>query len=155
MAIPFARATRSLAADSFRYTLIALITAMLLLVLWGYWFATSSIRFYETSEDVQIDDSGLVNALFPKEYSQVIVRGQHAVFYPDGGVDGRRTGLPAVVTDVTHQLQSEQAQVSLILLEDRSRSFWPTAGSTGKVEIELEEMSPMQLIIRQSGFMKK
>lgn len=155
MAIPFARATRSLAADSFRYTLIALAVAILLLLAWGYWFTTASIRFYQTSEDVEIEDSGIVSALFAKEDSQVIVRGQHALFYPDGGIDGRITALAAVVTDVTHKQQSGQAQVQLVLLDERRRVVGPLTGATGRVEIELEQLSPLQLVIRNSGFIKK
>jgi hypothetical protein len=53
--IPFSQTTRALQADHGRYSRLTLGLALVVLVLWGYWFFTASIYHYVSSNQQHIE----------------------------------------------------------------------------------------------------
>lgn len=150
MAIPFARSTRALHADSFHFTLIALSVAILLLLVWCGWFFFASITQLETSEQARLLDREVVVASFPRANLHRIVRGQRALFHPDGSGDSVAAAVPLVVDRVERAGAGEVGQVSLLVViaEHPLPLLEPLSG---KVDIEVEQLSPARLVLRNSG----
>lgn len=63
MAIPFARTTRSLAADTARGALLAWAGAALLLAAWGAWFVAGRVQVVEVSRSARLEVSQAPHAL--------------------------------------------------------------------------------------------
>ena len=154
MAIPFPRSTRSLAADGFRYTLLGLAIAILLLIAWGGWFFGATVTLYESSEQARLNliDGEIIQVEFSKEQLANIKRGQRARFFPDG----ETIALTAVVTDVYQPQQNSNqssalGQVSLILIDERRIPISLDHNTQGRVEIETEHLVPAQLLLRSAG----
>jgi hypothetical protein len=151
VANPFSRTTRSLQADGHRSTLLGLLTVILLLIVWGGWFFAARIPIYQTSENVQLTGAQRVTALFPSGTLDRIKRGQAANFYPEGAVWAQAGPIPAIVTGVSPDPTADQARVELALRLDRSLPVPLQQGLKGRVEIELERVSPASLVFRSGG----
>jgi hypothetical protein len=130
MATPFSRTIRSLQIDNYYISLAGLLVAILLLVIWGYWFFTAKIVFYESSQAVSVTGQEFLTHKFPKTDSQIIraqvIRerliiaefpfeppetikvGQAAFIRLDGKV-GKKTGpIPATVVNIIHPVGQEK-----------------------------------------------
>jgi hypothetical protein len=150
MAVPFPRATRALNADRFRYTLISLAVAGILLICWCFWFFGATIKFTESSEDVWLGDGEVLVAAFPNEKLKHISRGQSARFYPKDSIISQRDGLQAVVAEINHP-ENAKGQVSFIVIADRETTALLPDDLNGRVEVEIERLSPAQLVMRSTG----
>lgn len=151
MAVPFPRATRALSADRFVYTLVGLAIAGILLMSWSIWFFGAKIKFTETSEDVWLGEGEMLVAAFPNDKLNRISRGQHARFFPKDSTIGKRGGLSAVVAEVHRSEATEKGQVSFIVIADRETTALLPDELSGRVEVEIEQLSPAQLLMRSSG----
>jgi hypothetical protein len=151
MAIPFPRASRALNADRFRYTLISLSITGILLACWCVWFFGATIKFTEASEDVWLGEGEVLVAAFPNEKLTHIYRGQSARFYPKDSVISQRGGLPAVVAEVGPSEQTGKGKVSFIVTADRETTALLPDDLNGRVEVDIEQLSPAQLVMRSSG----
>lgn len=148
MAVPFARSTRSLNADKFRFSLVGLVLAMLLLGGWCLWFFFAQITLFASSQEAQVVEGELIVALFPKEDLHRIVRGQHARFQPDG-VALDAGGVACLVTEVGRNA-SGQGLVQLAVLHQQLQV--PVApDATGQVDIEVGQLSPAKLVLQAMG----
>ena len=63
MAAPFARTTRSLAADSPRLAFVAWFIAFVVLLAWGVWFFGSRVTVVEVSRKARLEVSSAPHAL--------------------------------------------------------------------------------------------
>lgn len=163
MGVPFARSLRSLRADGFRYTLIGLTVALLLLLAWGLWFFNAHIQFWERSSSAQVIEGDFIDAAFSNEQLHRIRRGQAARFYPDAaassdlGLDLGNSGLEAVVIEVRRKSDIETGRaggrVSLVINQPRRgpATVPLPRGVSGRVEIEIERRTPAQLLFSAAG----
>ncbi|MDX1607438.1 MAG: hypothetical protein R3202_14700 [Candidatus Competibacterales bacterium] len=149
MAVGFSRTTRSLEADSYRRWLLGLVVGMLLLLLWGLWFFRAEIRFHATSDAAVVLDDGALRAEFPAGSGAPLRPGQVARFLPEGvSVPGP---VRVIVTDVHEPPGSGPLQVDLVIAARRDPGLLLAPGTTGRVRIETERLSPAQLVLRLSG----
>lgn len=139
---PFPRTMRSLNANRARPWLIALGSAIVVLLAWIGWFVFASITFNEVSENAQVVKSNIVTASFNSESIKRIKKGQAAYLYINDGI-GQPSTVTAQVTDVKAQTGEVQlvAQIETLKQEDL----------TGKVVIEVEKISPAIFILRTAG----
>ncbi|MFO1353105.1 MAG: hypothetical protein U1F68_21480 [Gammaproteobacteria bacterium] len=151
MAIPFARSTRSLNADHYHFTLIGTVVAILLLCAWCIWFFFAQVTFFESSQEARGSDGETLVARFPKDHLHRIARGQHALFRPDGSA-GRTPVYPALVLSVDRDTPSEWGEVTLRLRARAPEPNNPSGALTGRVEIEVERISPATIVMRSAGF---
>jgi len=128
---------------------------MVLLVIWGAWFFAADISVRETSENGELTSSRQVTVIFPEENAGQIFRGQTAFFYPQDNRWAQNGPISAQVSRVTNDSPSEGQQVEIILVADGSQAAPLAQGLTGRVEIELEQVSPATLILRNAGMMKQ
>jgi hypothetical protein len=151
VANPFSRTTRSLKTDGHRTALLALLVAILLLAIWGLWFFAAGISIHVSSEGAQLSGSQRVLALFPSDSVGAIRRGQEASFYPEGAEWAQTGPIPAAVSDITTRPDSGQVQVELVLRLGQGLPAPLRTGMKGRVEIELERVSPAKMVLRGGG----
>jgi len=175
MATPFSRTIRSLQIDNYYISLAGLLVAILLLVMWGYWFFTAKMTFYESSQSVSVTGKEFLTHQFPKMDSQVtraqVIRerliiaefpsespetikvGQTAFVRLDGKV-GKKTGtIPATVVNVIHPVGQEEETVVLRAGIDVAAPNPFKEGGGGEVKIEVEHLTPATLVLRASGLL--
>ena len=151
MSIPFSRSMRSLKADSFRPALVGLLLAMALLIAWAAWFFLARITLYETGQIVLTTKGGIVVADFSPEAPGRIQRGQPALLRLDGVIGDQAGAPPAIVTNVTNQAQEGRVWVELVAPVSAAFPVPLQDGLTGRVEIEVEHISPATFVMRASG----
>jgi hypothetical protein len=171
VSIHFSRSTRSLHADGFRTTLVVLILAILLLMVWAVWFFLTKTTLYETGNVVSVEKDGTIIADFSPEAFGRIQAGQLAILHINQTSNDRAGSLPAVVTDVPHIPPQEQFRVTLyprprrgaesasgerrqLMSPIRTYSDALVAledDSAVQVEVEVERVSPAVLAMRTSG----
>ena len=151
MAVPFPRSSRALSADSFRYTLMGLAVAGVLLIGWCVWFFGATVTFMESSSEVQLGEGETLVALFPKDKLSRIARDQHARFFPDNSIIGQAGGIPVVVAEVNRLTQTEKGRVIFLIMADRQLAALLPDELSGRIDVEVERVSPAQLVMRSSG----
>lgn len=150
MATPFSRTTRSLHADSYRASVVALLLAVLVFGAWAGWFFLARISLYEVSQSVRSTKPETIVSDFPMETQERIWEGQSASLQLD---DPRNSGVqrsvPAIVMHVTPNAQKGQLEVELALLE--LVDLPSNSQVKGRVDIEVDRVSPATLVLRASG----
>jgi hypothetical protein len=141
---------RSLNADSFRPSLIGLILAMILLTAWLAWFFLARIGLYEVSQTMQVTADGIVVADFSPESKDRIWPGQPALIHLDSPPEDLPGTFPALVMDVTQPSQ-QQMQTELIALAAPDKPILLPQGLRGRVEVEVERVSPATLVVHATG----
>lgn len=174
MASPFSRTVRSVAADHFVVSLTGLLLACVLAVIWGHWFFTARVAFYETSDRVRVTGDETVVSAFPANAgggTQRAVRMRARRILAAFPVDAREriaVGQPASLTLNTpagQQAGVVRAQVErlsvdearqLLLVEltatvgaDRPNPF--EEGADGELRIESRYVTPAELVMQASG----
>lgn len=159
MALPFNESTRAIQADREWMTLLIAASALVLLMLWMIWLIWAPVSLYETGDLVNVTRRGLVVAAFPAQLAPRLQPGQLAILYVQD--DTAQASLPsalsqaimAVVTSVDVDASTDAIEVTLSTLS----TSWPsTTLSTGypisgSVAIEVEQVTPAQLLWRASG----
>jgi hypothetical protein len=175
MATPFSRTIRSLESDNYYFSLIGLLIAIVLAMLWGYWFFTAKIVSYETSQDLQVTDEKMIihqfpkkaplrvqefhrrflNAYFPLTTLSKIHPGQKAWVHLQGEYGQSIHPLPAKVARVLPAWGTKPAHAVLQLDLDSSTNRLVETGMGGEVKIEVQEKTPAQFVLHAAGLLNK
>ena len=139
----FPRTIRSLNANKSSPWLVALIFGLVVLVAWAIWFFFAQMTFVEVSQSAQVVSSNIVVANFEPDALQRIKRGQLANLYLYDGV-----GQPNIISARVTDINPEEGQVEFIAQIETLTQ----ADLTGKIEVEVEHISPARFVLRASGF---
>ncbi|MCB0100023.1 MAG: hypothetical protein KDE46_30030 [Caldilineaceae bacterium] len=160
MALPFSQSMRSLQADRGMGTFIGLSIALLVFLLWTSWFLWAPISRYETGSLVAITGDGWIVAEFPARAWESIQQGQVAYIHitpqnasgnsqnGGGSTDNTAIIIPAIVANILGRPVNDRFQVTLAIQEYTpalERKF------SGKVDVEVERVTPAILVARASG----
>lgn len=166
MSHPFSQTVRSLNADGYRGTLIALSIALVLMTLWGVWFFYAPISIYRTSREVRFvgeetetlsfsDRGWLLNprpihalgralsARFSASDAGDIRAGQRAVVRAE---KGGGEAFPAVVETVRPGDGVAKIRLRMERREARPKAFPPDGRL--RVDIEISRLTPAELALR-------
>lgn len=147
LSIPFSRSTRSLVLDSFRPGVIAMLLAILILASLIIWFIAAKVTIYQSSETASLKQDGMIEASFTAEGFATIKPGQKALLRLGQGPDSRPISIPTSVFDT-----GEGKDRVLLLITDYSAlPFEITDELNGRVDIEVEYISPLELVMRATG----
>ena len=143
MSTNFSRSMRSLERDGFRFTLAALLIAALLLVAWGAWFFLATVPLYTVTDTFYLDADGPSKKIIAElEASEAAnVRPQQRAWLRLA--DTR--AVPATVTRV------DELRVELIINQDAGSLLSSQKHFRGRVEIEVERVTPSSLVLRSIG----
>lgn len=145
MAVDFSRTTRALDADGYRLVLIGLAVAILLLLAWSAWFFGSEIHFHATSRTARMIGDGAIRAEFAAGRVERIDYGQSARFLPDNAT----APVPVIVTEIHRR--GDTLELILVIDSHHDAGLLLEPGTTGRVRIETERLSPAQLVMRLAG----
>lgn len=138
----YPRTIRYLNADTARPWLIALGFAVLLMLLWVIWFFFAQITFTVQSESAHLYEGNIIVADFSQQALQKIARGQSAFVYVDDHV-----GQPEMIAAIVSEVNREEQEVQLIVQSGSLKE----ENLTGKVEVEVEHLSPARIVLRAAG----
>ena len=140
--IAFSRTVRALERDSFRISNFFLVLAFGLLSAWVWWFFAGSVPQYETAREVRIEPNRFV-AAFPARALDHVRPGQTAVVRVGG------QAIPAKVSAIA--VQAVGGQASVILLPETEALPPDARGQSAEAAVEVERVTPAQLVLRAIG----
>ena len=143
MSIPFSRSTRSITNDSFRPSLIALAIGMIFLAAWGAWFVFARVSLYDTSTDVQIGRDGSIVAKFSADQLGQIRPGQEATVTGTAPNETYRAQVLEVANRSSNRMEPNTVRLHVY-------SPQPLKQAPSEVKVQVEEISPLQLLARTS-----
>jgi hypothetical protein len=151
MSLPFKRSLRALQADSEVTMLAVLGVAIILLALWTVWFLFASIPRYATGQVIATNRSGSLIATFPLQTR--LQPGQFARVHRAEPPDDGDLSAPAIVMLVERSTSGDRLAVELAAISDFwfSRTDVDAAVTPLLVDVEVEQVSPAQLVLRASG----
>ena len=154
MATPFERSMRSLEVSDPRKLIVALITTILLLVLWLLWFFLARITIYQISQPIDITESEVIIAKFPLEASQVLKPGQVANLIIDGNIGVDLGPISGSVAQISREAEVGIVEVSIFMNWEQVPQLYSLSNLvdlTGKIQIEVEQVSPATMVIRAAN----
>ncbi|MCP4702234.1 MAG: hypothetical protein GY862_36050 [Gammaproteobacteria bacterium] len=172
MATPFSRTIRSLETDHGHLSRLGLLIAILVAVMWSWWFFTAQLISYEVSRKIYITDKEnfvsrfgasrygrriqnfrrqFILAEFSPQAMENIHPGQKA-FVRLAGTAGKATGaIPAVVIKV--KTGPKKGNIELRAEIDAAAPDPFKEGEGGEVKIEVKNITPAVLVLRASGLL--
>ncbi len=153
---PFSRTLRSLEADSRTTTLVWIILALSLLLVWSGWFFFARITRYEDSNILTAADRSSIEAEFPAEAMHTIRPGQHAFITlapqdaPDMA-DAEADTVEAVVAKIPSRHGDRPGIVRLFLTDVPAIPLSRGQHLDGKVAVATGTLSPFKLVMQASG----
>lgn len=154
----FSRTLRSLTMHQPSISLVGLISASLLMLLWLGWFFFAPVVISVQGEIINAAGDGYVQATFAGATEQMqtgemqpgqIQPGQVAQLYLDAPVGQTIAPIPALVAEVIHQ--PTQTQVDLYAQLDPSNAAYFAEQPRGTVAVAVEQISPAILLLRAAG----
>lgn len=147
MSIPFSRSLRSLNIDSFQASRVGLILGIVLVLILIIWFLFARVTLYAVSQEVGFDQDGRFTATFSKEEMARVQVGQGVLLRIFSTADQPPLVIPGIVYDIPPG--SQEAEI-LIMSEDLPENGI-SQNATGQVEVEVEQITPLALVLRTSG----
>jgi hypothetical protein len=138
---------RSLRLDSFRATRIGLVLAVVIMLALIVWFFMAKVTLYEVTTSLDRNADGKLMATFPKEARARLRPGMPAILRLPQSPDQPAMTIPAVVFD----LPREGEQVEIMILPGEAPLDAQQGKLTGQVEVEVEYVTPAELVLRTSG----
>lgn len=147
MSVPFSRSLRSMHVDSFRASLIGMILAVLLVFALIGWFLLAKVSMYEYSSKVSFQDDGRIFATFEEDAMPRIRTGQTGILHLDLGEDTGQISLPILIVGK----EADQNRAEFLVMEGTVPSGISVKEAPAQLEVEVEYISPIQLVMRASG----
>ncbi len=147
MSLTFSRSTRSLGIDSFRASRFGLLLAIGLMVAFLAWFFLARVTLYEVSSTMRLLEDGMLQVTFAQEALGRLRQGQPAMVRLYPGPDQPVISLPAMV----YEIPTEGEDVKFYLMTSELSPGGLQGKLNGQVEVEVEHLSPAELVLRTSG----
>jgi len=152
MATSFPNSMRSLQIHSPRKTILGLILSSVLMIVWLVWLLVAQIHLYEVSETILVTGNEVVTVTFPSEAIGLLKRGQTASLMLDGRVGAKIGPVPAIILNVNDNLEENIVEASVLVYWDEVAfdNFPFESGAEGQIQVEIEQISPIALIMRSA-----
>jgi hypothetical protein len=147
LSLQFSRSMRSLRIDSFRASKVGLLLAALIMVLLIIWFFFARVTLYEVSTSLSFNEEGRLLASFSEEALKRLRNGQPAIVRLNATGEQEAVVQEGVVFSV--DAQNGTAEILVLAPE-----FSPASAGekpAGRVEVEVEYVTPAELVLRSSG----
>jgi len=138
---------RSLNIDSFQASRVGLIVGSGLVLALIVWFLFARVNLYAVSQEVGFNENGRFIATFSKEEIARVKIGQEALVRIFSTADQPPLVVPGIVFDIPSG--SQEAEI-LVMTQDLPENGL-SQNATGQVEVEVEQITPLALVLRTSG----
>ena len=151
MSTSFSRSIRTLQTETSGGSTGLLLLVVLLLAAWLAWAVLAQVPMYAMAETAELTSNTQAVAHFPPDALLRIQPGQSGLLRLDDFPWGEYGTVQVSVVEVGEELQDGRFQVEL-RLEPEADSLIPLqSGLTGSVEIEVEQLSPITILLRTTG----
>jgi len=140
MALSFSRTTRTLTNDTFRPSIVGLVIAIVVLAIWGAWFALARAPVYAAGTDAQLTRDGQVTAHWADSTLAQIRPGQSAVVVDSASGEPRQ----AQVMEIANRAENRMEPNTVRLFVFGSQLSQPPK----QVQIQVAEESPLVSLLR-------
>lgn len=147
MSLQFSRSLRALRVDSFRSARIGMFLAILIMIGLLAWFTLAKVTIFENSNAIRFTEDGRLVATFSSEGINRVRQGQAAILRVSLGQDQPAIALPALV----YQLEPDSDEAQVMVLGGEIPENLRSGKLSGRVEVEVEYLTPAQLLLRASG----
>ncbi len=147
MSLQFSRSLRSLSSDSFRAAKIGMILAISVIIALVVWFFFAKVTLYESSNAIQLTDSGRLLVTFPKETINRVRPGQPAILRVQQDPNQRAAAIPAIV----YGSDSQNGQAEILILGDDLPTDITPGELQGLVSVEVAYVTPVSLVLQATG----
>lgn len=152
MSTTFSRSMRSLKADSPQAGVLGLLIIVGLLSLWLAWSLLARITVYEVTEQAQLVSQSTVVAQFSAAALGRLHPGQPAQLQLESYPWLQYGTVPAVVTRVPRKHHPDGwLEVRLAIQDGSAPQISLQHGLTGAIKVEVEQVSPVTLLLRAVG----
>jgi hypothetical protein len=131
--------------------LIGLLGVLVLLAVWGAWFFAAGVPIRQSSTSAEVTGPQKVTAVFPSESAVGISRGQAVNFHPMGHMGAQIGSIPGSVASVSEDTTGEVTRVEIALRLEQTLAAPLQEGLKGRVDVEMDRVSPARLILRSAG----
>lgn len=147
----FSRSTKILESDSvIRFALAILLIAPFLL-LWSAWFLFARVPVYEVTNAAEMLNSTRVVAQLPSSALLSVQPGQPAQLFLDDFHWAEHGTVATTVSYVDGAIRDGRIRVELRVQPDQQIIVPLQRGLTGRIEVEVERVSPVTLLLRSAG----
>jgi hypothetical protein len=147
----FSRSIRSLNAASSRRSTLGLVLVVAILGAWVAWFLLARVSVYEVTDTARLQVAQKVVADFPPSALGRIQPGQSARLHLDGFPWPQYGSVSASVISVRNKARDGRVRVEFVVHPDPTSRIPLQHGLPGTVEVEVDRLSPAELIIRAAG----
>ena len=147
MSLQFSRSLRILRVDNFRLARFGMLFSILLMAGLLVWFFLAKVTLYENSTSLKFQQDGRIVATFSEEGLQRIRMGQAVLVRLNMGPDQPLVTLPAAI----YEIPQDTDQVELVMMTNDLPSEALSGKVSGRAEVEVEYLTPAQLVIRAMG----
>jgi hypothetical protein len=147
VSLQFSRSVRALRIDSFRASRIGLALAILLMMALIAWFFFARVTLFEVSSTLKLTDDGRLIAAFSPDQAQRLRQGQAATLRLSGTSEQPALSFPAYL----FSLEQGADAAELVLLSSEVPPNLLDSKLTGRVEVEVEYITPAEMLLRASG----
>lgn len=147
MSIHFSRSMRSLNIDSFQASRVGLILGSVLVLALIVWFLFARVTLYAVSQEVGFNQDGRFIATFSKEEMARVKVGQGALVRIFSGAEQP----PLVVSGIVYDVPSGSQEAEILVMTEDLPENGLSQNATGQVEVEVEQITPLALVLRTSG----
>jgi hypothetical protein len=141
MSLSFSRSTRALVSDTFRPSLVGMLLGVLVLGLWGAWFALARTPLYETTATAQLNREGDVIARFEPGPFARVRPGQPATVIDTVTGQSRRAEVMEVANRVQNRMEASTVRLYVY-------GAPPLQESPREVQVQVGEESPLLALLR-------
>lgn len=124
--------------------IIFLIIASLFLLVWLTWLGTAQVPVYAVADTAVLTSTTQATAQFTPDALPTVRPGQFALLY----LDAFSEPVPATVAEVDQTLLNGRFSAQLRLRSNTGTDIPLQAGLNGRVEVEVERVTPFTLLLR-------
>lgn len=151
MSTAFSRSTRSLDADNSAHSVFGLILIVAILGAWIAWFLLARVSVYEVTNTARLHSKIKIVAEFPPSTLGRIRPGQPAELRLDGFPWTKYGTVSASVTSVRSNISEGSVVVEFVVHPDATSRIPLQRGLQGILEVEVDRVSPAELVISATG----
>ena len=111
------------------------------------WFFMAKVTIFENSSALRVTEDDRLVASFSSEGMSRVRQGQAAILRVSQGQDQPAITLPAYV----YQLEPDSDEAQIVVTEGEVPVNLRSGKLSGRVEVEVEYLTPAQLLLRASG----
>ncbi|MCB9421198.1 MAG: hypothetical protein H6667_15460 [Ardenticatenaceae bacterium] len=144
MSASFSRSIRTMQLATSGRSIVALLVVAAFLTAWMTWLGVAQVAVYVVADTAVLTSNTHATAQFTPDALPQMKAGQPALLR----LDGFDEPVPAVVTEVDQTLVDGRFTVQFQLQPNANSKVPLQAGLNGRVEVEVEQVTPFTLLLR-------